>query len=260
MKQRTRCIGVLGSALAYLAFVFTITRFVDDPFVQLQIFAHTSLWLVLGLLVLLWAPWRKPITAVLILALLGSSLTLPGNIARAQTPHKDSPVIVVCAAVLGVVIVGAVIVVKVKKMCDNINSNRQRFEDPPEKPPTNNVPPGKTNNVPTNAVPKKNLYVDIDNLQTCDVSTWTMPPDPDGYAYLRMVSGMLQSSTNLLSWKTEASFNVWTSPYWATVVCYDSAGLPIYTNCMPLGQEIDVGISQMVADGPQQFFRVVPWQ
>lgn len=258
MKKYKRAVGLVSCALLYLLFVLCIGWFVPER-AKVPVFCYASIWITLGLLLLLWKPWRKTITGLLIFALLAGALTLPSSIARAETPKK-STAIIVCAVVIGVVVVGAIITVKVKKMCDNINSNRQRFEDPPEQPVTNNIPPGKTNNVPTNAVPKKKLFVDIDNLQTCDVSTWKMPSDPDGYAYLRMVSGLLQSSTNLLDWRAEGSFNLWTSPYWSTVVCYDSAGAPIYTNCMPLGDEVDIGMPQVAADGPAKFFRVIPWQ
>lgn len=201
---------------------------------------------------------------------------LSPELLRSQTndPPQNSEKLPECSAGPAIAIVvlacGAVVVISLYKFCKKHLSDEN--PQPPPVPPTHNSqsctncnpshPSWPCTNCPTKKLITSQLTFDDSGVDLLDVSSnnWV---DPYGNVYALAVTGVLESSTNLLNW--ERAYIVtgyvsypavngivnWNAPSNYVMIVYRPSGTPIKTNWSFL--EYDP--IEQVSSEPRGFYR-----
>lgn len=137
----------------------------------------------------------------------------------------DSNMIAECGMAMVVLVVGAIVYIKLKQLCDAKLG-----------PPGTGTPPPTsagskiklTPSTSSQGTPALTLNMSDSSLRSIDISAQGYT-DGLGYPYYASVSGTIMSSTNMAAWLPVCTVTGWVSPATIVFVCYTN-GVPTSTN------------------------------
>lgn len=133
------------------------------------------------------------------------------------TPKKARALIPEIAVALVILMIGAVVICKLLGLCRRLNQPKAPDKDDGASAPT----------TPPNASKPASIPID-DNLDASYFGSITDQSDafktPSGTFYTGMMSALVQTSTDLISWTPAGSFTAWFSTDYALVTQVDPAG------------------------------------